>query len=181
MLTLTENESPVAGSVLPMLVRDIRRVLDETRMEDLPHAVGCCLREHASVDGLLSRRQQAGSDESYTRHVLYAHPRGLCTVAALVWRPGQVTPVHGHYTWCSYMVLEGSMLEEHFAWDREKKGVTKTGQIVRRAGAAVASHAGLEQIHRLRNAADETAISIHVYGVDAERIATHVNRIVQRA
>ncbi|CPM31457.1 Predicted metal-dependent enzyme of the double-stranded beta helix superfamily [Bordetella pertussis] len=45
----------------------------------------------------------------------------------------------------------------------------------------VASLAGLDAIHRLRNVGAGTAISLHVYGVEGDRVATHVNRIARAA
>jgi len=50
---------------------------------------------------------------------------------------------------------------------------------VRTAGYGCFAQAGLDQIHRLGNAGVAPAISIHVYGVAWERIATDVNRMVQ--
>jgi len=49
---------------------------------------------------------------------------------------------------------------------------------IRPPGYGCFAHAGLDQIHRLGNSGAETAISIHVYGVDAARVRTHVNRVV---
>ncbi|CFN60358.1 Predicted metal-dependent enzyme of the double-stranded beta helix superfamily [Bordetella pertussis] len=45
----------------------------------------------------------------------------------------------------------------------------------------MASLAGLDAIHRLRNVGAGTAISLHVYGVEGDRVATHVNRIARAA
>ena len=38
--------------------------------------------------------------------------------------------------------------------------------------------AGVETIHRLGNRTRRPAISVHAYGVDAPRVATHVNRML---
>jgi len=169
--------SSTAGPVLQTLVQGIDHALDCALPEDVPGAVCDALRQYASLCELLDATQQQGRDEGYTRHVLYAHPMGLYTMVALIWRPGQITPIHGHYTWCSYIVLKGLMREEHFQWQRDRMGAVKTGQVVRKPGDALASHAGLENIHRLCNAGDEVAISIHVYGVNAQWVSSHVNRI----
>lgn len=159
------------------LVAAINRAIETAPAERLPLAVRDALRDHLPMAGLLSAEQRKGQAERYTRHILYAHPQGLFTVMALVWRPGQSTPVHGHFTWCSYFILEGDMQEDHFAWNPATECATLHGYVDRPRGDAVASHAGMDQIHRLRNASDDVAISIHVYGVDGPRIATHVNRI----
>jgi len=181
---LTSTTAPTAQSTrsaLGDLVAAIARAIDTTTAEQLPLAVCDALRDHLPAAGLLSAEQRKGQAERYTRHILYAHPQGLFTVMALVWRPGQYTPVHGHFTWCSYFIMEGDMHEEHFAWNPATQCATLHGYVDRPQGDAAASHAGMDQIHRLRNASDETAISIHVYGVDGLRVATHVNRIAELA
>lgn len=176
-----ENAQNTVSPALSKLVKEIQLALDQAQPEYLPQAVCDVLREHASVVGLLNTQQQTGNAERYIRHVLYSHPMGLYTIVALVWCPGQITPVHGHYTWCSYIVLKGSMQEECFVWDQQKKCAVRREQAIKGPGDAQASHAGLESVHRLRNVGNDVSISIHVYGVDAQRVSTHVNRIVMSA
>jgi hypothetical protein len=38
--------------------------------------------------------------------------------------------------------------------------------------------AGGRSVHRIGNAGGETAVSLHVYGVGAARVATGVNRVL---
>ena len=52
---------------------------------------------------------------------------------------------------------------------------------LREPGYSCFAAAGLDQIHRVGNSGSRPAISIHVYGVERERIATHVNRLVDVA
>jgi len=179
MATFAQTDAP--RPVLAPLIEAIDTALQHTAPERLPEAVCQALRDHATLHGLLDDTQLAGNPDRYARHVLYAHPAGLFTVVALVWRPGQITPVHGHYTWCSYIILQGAMMEEHFVWNPRAKHAVLTGQVARGEGDAVGSHAGLDTIHRLRNASEDLAVSIHVYGVDAPRVSTHVNRIAALA
>jgi len=171
--------------ILAPLVAAIESALADTLPEQLPAAVSQALNQYARLDGLLESlldaTQLAGNAERYARHLLYAHPSGLFTVVALVWRPGQSTPVHGHYTWCAYLILQGNMSEEHYTWDRNSRCAVLYEQVARDQGDTVGSHAGLEDIHRLRNASEAVAVSIHVYGVDAQRVATHVNRLADIA
>ncbi|CFN76514.1 Predicted metal-dependent enzyme of the double-stranded beta helix superfamily [Bordetella pertussis] len=100
---------------------------------------------------------------------------------ALAWQPGQCTPVHGHFTWCAYAVLRGAMQEEQYDWDAAGQCALATRVVARAPGDCVASLAGLDAIHRLRNVGAGTAISLHVYGVEGDRVATHVNRIARAA
>jgi 3-mercaptopropionate dioxygenase len=39
------------------------------------------------------------SPDRYVRHLLHAAEDH--TILALVWRPGQMSPVHGHHSWCA--------------------------------------------------------------------------------
>lgn len=116
--------------------------------------------------------------QSYTRHMLHADPGGMFTVVALRWDPSQGSPIHAHYTWCAYKVLSGAMTESHFEWDRTANHAYLFNRVVREAGQSVSAHGGMECIHRLSNDTEHTAVSIHVYGIDAARISTHVNRMV---
>ncbi|HYG41648.1 MAG TPA: cysteine dioxygenase family protein [Bordetella sp.] len=182
MLTSTRVETRLNQTpALFRWVEAIQQAVDHAPRHSLPQAVAGILRAEVALAGLLHPEQQQGRAEHYTRHVLYADPQGLFTVVALVWRTGQLSPIHGHHTWCSYKVLAGEIEEEHFAWDRHAGCARYQGKVSKLAGDTAASHAGLDQIHRLRNAGAATAISVHVYGVEGARVATHVNRVVAAA
>lgn len=118
------------------------------------------------------------SAQTYTRHLLYADPAGMFTVVALRWDPTQGSPVHAHYTWCAYRVLRGVLSESHFEYDRSIERAYLFNRVKRAAGQSVCGHGGMDFIHRLHNESDQTAVSIHVYGMDAARISSHVNRIM---
>jgi predicted metal-dependent enzyme (double-stranded beta helix superfamily) len=133
--------------------------------------------------GLLSRAQRESSPNGYTRHLLFADPLGRYAVAALVWQPGQMSPVHGHHTWCAYTVIEGALTETLFSWDTGTNHAIETRRHERVCGAVSVVGAGRGAIHRLGNAstATRTAVSIHVYGVTGAQISTHVNDLVRAA
>ncbi|CFW87142.1 cysteine dioxygenase family protein [Bordetella pertussis] len=160
------NATSVAGAAQPQrlhgLAADIDRAVAAASTAQTPAAV-------------------AGNAEHYARHLLYAHPLGRFSIVALAWQPGQCTPVHGHFTWCAYAVLRGAMQEEQYDWDAAGQCALATRVVARAPGDCVASLAGLDAIHRLRNVGAGTAISLHVYGVEGDRVATHVNRIARAA
>ena len=97
-------------------------------------------------------------------------------MVGLVWRPGQVTPVHDHVTWCVTGVLQGAEYEELFA-------VRAGGMALEQVGAAengpgeVTGFAPPGDIHRVRNRGTGTAVSVHVYGADISRLGTSVRRV----
>ncbi|MGO4304798.1 cysteine dioxygenase [Cupriavidus sp. RAF12] len=119
-----------------------------------------------------------GSPETYTRHLVHADPYERFSVMLLIWRPGQFSPVHGHRTWCAYRVLRGTLSERHYRWNPESRTATQVNAVTREAGATFSVPAGLQHIHALGNASDEVAISLHIYGVEQDRIATGVNLLV---
>jgi len=137
----------------------------------------------AAEPGLLSNAQRESSADGYRRHLLLEDPLGRYAVAALVWRPGQMSPVHGHHTWCAYTVIEGTLSETLFSFDADTHRVVEIRQHKRVCGAVSVVGAGRAAIHRLGNAsaARKTAVSIHVYGVTGAQISTHVNDLVQAA
>lgn len=137
------------------------------------------LREAVRAPDLLCAAHRAGSDAGYTRHVVHADPQDRFTVLALVWRPGQFSPVHWHHSWCAYAVVSGVLHEAGYDWDESGSRAKASMQRARREGDASFALAGPGRIHRLGNGGAGEAISLHVYGVAAGRIATGVNRIVE--
>ncbi len=121
---------------------------------------------------------RGGRAESYSRHIAYADPHGAFTMAYLIWRPGQFSPVHGHNTWCTYQVLQGELTETHYRWDQESAIAQACGTVIRRPGDIVTATQGLRQIHRLGNAGPDIAVSLHIYGVARDDLCTGVNHLV---
>lgn len=138
------------------------------------------LSREAGVLSDLSDAQREGGPDCYRRHLLVADPLGRYAVAALVWQAGQASPVHGHHTWCAYTVLEGTLSETLFAWDAGANRAVQTRCHERATGAVSFVGAGRGAIHQLGNAsaAGCTAVSLHVYGVPAAHMSTHVNDLV---
>jgi predicted metal-dependent enzyme (double-stranded beta helix superfamily) len=148
---------------------------------DMPARIMAALRRAVADPGLLAPEHRVQKPDCYARHVISSDPAGLFTVMALVWGPGQFSPVHGHHTWCAYAVCDRGLMETIFDYDTGSRTARPVRTAERPRGYACFSPPGLDQIHRLGNAGSEPAISIHVYGVDRDRICTHVNRLVDVA
>jgi predicted metal-dependent enzyme (double-stranded beta helix superfamily) len=137
--------------------------------------------QRAIADPRVLRPDQRASDpQNYCRHLLAADPLNRYAVAALVWEPEQASPVHGHRTWCGYAVIEGALEETLYRWDALGHRAIETRRHPRSSGAVSYVDAGRGAIHRLGNPADAAAraVSLHVYGVAGEQIATHVNDLL---
>jgi predicted metal-dependent enzyme (double-stranded beta helix superfamily) len=130
---------------------------------------------------LLSPKQRQPKAGCYARHVLYSDPEGRFTVLAIVWDAGQFSPAHAHDTWCGYAVFDNALEETAFRYNAEASRAEVLRTQLRKPGYSCFADAGLDQIHRVGNSGSRPAISIHVYGVERERIATHVNRLVDVA
>ncbi|MBB2999831.1 putative metal-dependent enzyme (double-stranded beta helix superfamily) [Paraburkholderia tropica] len=128
------------------------------------------------------RLPAAGTDiDTYRRHLIAADPRGRYTVAALVWQLGHASPVHAHHTWCGYAVLDGTLTETLYDWN-ESRGVAEIRRAQQRTtGAITFGGPGRKNVHRLANDSAAQTVSLHVYGVAAARIATHVNDVLSFA
>jgi predicted metal-dependent enzyme (double-stranded beta helix superfamily) len=133
------------------------------------------LERHLPSPDVLTEEQRAGKTEGYRSHVLHAEPDGTFSVQALVWRPGQTTPIHDHLTWCVFGVIQGIEYEELFVLDEANECLVESGSSVNRTGD-VSGFAPPGDIHRVRNAGSRTAISIHVYGTDVSRVGSSVRR-----
>jgi predicted metal-dependent enzyme (double-stranded beta helix superfamily) len=133
------------------------------------------LRRHLPTADVLTPEQRVGDPARYRSHLLHAEPDGSFSIVALVWRPGQVTPIHDHVTWCVFGVVQGTEYEETFVLDERRQCLVEAGTNANEAGD-VSGFAPPGDTHRVRNIGAETAISIHVYGTDVSRIGSSVRR-----
>jgi predicted metal-dependent enzyme (double-stranded beta helix superfamily) len=128
------------------------------------------LRRHLPTPDLLTEEQRVGSPDGYRSHTLHVEPDGSFSIIALVWRPGQLTRIHDHTTWCVFGVIQGVEHEELFDAD-----LNPLGESDNHVGA-VSGFAPPGDIHRVHNTGDTTAISIHVYGTDVTSAGSSVRR-----
>jgi predicted metal-dependent enzyme (double-stranded beta helix superfamily) len=126
-----------------------------------------------SVD-LLTAAERAGSPDGYTRHTLHTEP--TFSLSAVVWRPGQVTEIHDHLVWCTFMVLQGAETETLYDLDGDR--LVEIGKRLRPTGS-VSGVAPPDDIHRVCNTGDTVAVTLHVYGADLS-IGTSVRRTYEQ-
>lgn len=151
---------------------------DPSRCAAFARGVRAALAEALADPALVTAAQREGSDETYRRHLIAADPLGHYAVAALVWQPGHASPIHAHHTWCGYAVLEGTLTETLYTWDEARQGAEFVRAHPRAAGAISFGGRGRANIHRLSNGSTGTCVSLHVYGVSEQQMATHVNDVV---
>ena len=170
LLGMTATQT-LPSSRLADLVAGIRTAVERhADWDETAQLVTEQLRLHLPTPDVLTPEQRLGSPDDYTAHNLHIEPDGSFSIVALVWRPGQITRIHDHVTWCVFGVIQGVEHEELFDAD-----LNVIGESDNHVGD-VSGFAPPGDIHRVRNTAEETAISIHVYGTDVTRIGSSARR-----
>jgi predicted metal-dependent enzyme (double-stranded beta helix superfamily) len=177
------DQQPLARlcDALDAAFRQCAGAIDPPQRAAFALGVRTALAEAAADPTLLTPAQREGLADSYRRHLLAADPHGRYAIAALVWMPGQASPVHAHRTWCGYAVLDGTLSETVYDWNEAQQLAIETRSHPRASGAVSFVRAGRSGIHQLGNASDAPAVSLHIYGVEGTQIATHVNDLLKVA
>ena len=141
---------------------------------DLLRDGGNLLRQLVAQDDWLPAQFATPDPSFYQQYLLYADPLDSFSMVSFVWGPGQKTPVHDHLTWGLIGMLRGRELDTPFYRQPDgslQPGAPKTllpGQV---AHVSPATH----DVHQVANYyADQTSVSIHVYGGNIGRISRHV-------
>jgi predicted metal-dependent enzyme (double-stranded beta helix superfamily) len=95
-------------SQLALMLADIDRAVHATARPS-PARVAAVLAAHLSDPDLLRGVMCPCDPARYTRHLL-GEGDGYC-VLAIVWRPGQMSPVHAHKAWCALGVHRGWLVD----------------------------------------------------------------------
>ncbi len=168
--------SPVRTRCPASLVRAIRAATRRrANWQETAQLVAGELCTHLPAADILTAAERDGDAAGYRCHVLHVEPDGSFSVTAMVWRPGQITPIHDHVTWCVFGVVQGIEYEELYALDARRNCLAEVGRNQNRPGE-VSGFAPPGDIHRVRNVGDEVAISLHVYGADITRLGSSVRR-----
>ena len=166
MRTAAETRTELDG-----LVAGVRSaVAAHASWSDTAELVAEQLRHNLPSPDVLTGEERLGSADGYRSHTLYVAPDGAFSIIALVWRPGQITRIHDHVTWCVFGVIQG--VEHEDLYD---ENLNLVGQSDNHVGE-VSGFAPPGDIHRVHNTGDTTAISIHIYGTDVTRIGSSVRR-----
>lgn len=145
---------------------------------DDPHAIADHLSTLLGEDGWLSARDQRPGTDSYRQHLLHVSPTRRLSVVALVWQPGQRTPIHDHVAWCIVGVYRGIEREIRYRLgeDGGEQWLVPTGSVEAYPGHVEALVAPGEDIHCVTAGGNQRTISLHVYGADIERRGTSIYR-----
>jgi predicted metal-dependent enzyme (double-stranded beta helix superfamily) len=107
----------------------------------------------------------------YTRNLVFNAPDASLSLYAIVWLPGQWTPVHDHGSWGVVGVVEGVLEERSYVRLSPDRGadtdidLARGGVILLRAGAVTSFVPNPDHIHVTGVPADRPrAVSLHLYG-----------------
>jgi 3-mercaptopropionate dioxygenase len=162
----------MTSPALASFVRDAERLIDD------PYAIAERLKPLLAADGWLAPEHQLGDPDTYRQHLLHVSASRRLSVVALVWMPGQRTPIHDHVSWCVVGVYRGVETETHYRLiDRDgQRCIMPVGTVEAAAGHVEALVPPRENIHSVAAVGEEKTISIHVYGADIERLGSSIHR-----
>lgn len=169
------------GNLVSAVRAMTRRPEDCTKPGDwteIAEGVAGQLRLHLPGPDILTGEQRYGDPLHYQCHLLHAEPDGSFSILALVWRPGQATPIHDHVSWCVTGVIQGCEHEERFELG-EDGWLVQTDSADSYQGD-VTGLAPPGDIHLVRNTGIDTAISVHIYGTDVSRLGSSIRRVYNR-
>ena len=160
----------------PALEAFIARAAERSRLQ--PDPADCVL---ALAPLMLDLIDQAGtflepqhyrcSAASYTRNLIFDAPDANLSLYAIVWLPGQWTPVHDHGSWGVVGVVEGVLEERSYVRLSPDRGadtdidLARGGAVLLRHGAVTSFVPNPDHIHVTGVSSERPrAVSLHLYG-----------------
>lgn len=171
-------KSFLQSSPLTRLVWDIEDIFAEVQGPAATASrIAAALQGYLGDPDLLTPEQCAPDPSGYRQNILHVDAEERFSIVALIWAPGQATAIHDHLSWCVFGVHQG---EEHEVQYREV--MTRDGLRLIPTAECVNPEGMVEalippgDIHRVLNAGDRTAISLHIYGVNVARVGSSIRR-----
>ena len=126
------------------------------------------------VDGAASFMQPQhyrSCETGYSRNLIFDAPDDSLSLYALVWLPGQWTPVHDHGSWGVVGIVEGVLEERSYVRLSPDRGadtdidLARGGTVLLRQGAVTSFVPKPDHIHVTGVPSDRgRAVSLHLYG-----------------
>jgi 3-mercaptopropionate dioxygenase len=148
---------------------EIKRVPDAA---DRVVAIAPLMAELAAMAApRLGPEHRRGDPAHYARNAIHIDPSGDLSLFALVWLPGQWTPVHDHGSWGVVGIVEG-VLEERTLMSAHGDITADEGIVLRRGGMVLLNSGSVssfvpnpDHIHMTGVSQDRApCISLHLYG-----------------
>lgn len=124
-----------------------------------------------AAGSFLSPQHYRSSDAGYTRNLIHEAPDRSLSLYAIVWQPGQWTPVHDHGSWGVVGVVEGVLEERSYVRLSPDRGaddgidLVRGGTVLLCRGAVTSFVPNPDHIHVTGVPAERPrAVSLHLYG-----------------
>lgn len=163
---LAQGEFPGADELVALLDRAVAHENPEAITAAIKREL-CSLISSGRLqlpDSVLETRE-----EHYARRLVYRSPEHGYSVVAMTWGPGQGTPLHDHCgLWCVEGVCHGRIDVDQFDLVEERDGRCRFRPAesveagVGTAGCLIPPY----EYHLIRNAGEETAVTLHIYEGD---------------
>ena len=125
----------------------------------------------AQADDFLYPQHYRSGAQGYTRNLIYDAPDASLSLYALVWLPGQWTPVHDHSSWGVVGVVQGVLEERSYVRLSADRGADEDIELVRGGvillgrGAVTSFVPNPDHIHVTGVPPERPlAVSLHLYG-----------------
>jgi predicted metal-dependent enzyme (double-stranded beta helix superfamily) len=160
---------PGSTELLAELAHTMHAALERCQPHALSAAAKASLRGYLCEPELLAPEHKQGDSKQYRRHLLYAAGDRSFSILAIVWYPGQATPVHGHTAWGAAGVLEGTPYCESFKLyetSPQVMGLQSTLKYRLEPKDVATVEPGIDDAHRIGNDGISRCITVHIYGRD---------------
>ncbi len=134
------------------------------------------LIEHAGE--FLEPRHRRSDAGGYTRNLIFDAPDASLSLYAIVWQPGQWTPLHDHGSWGVVGVVDGVLEEREYVRLSADRGadegivLARGGTLLLNRGAVTSFVPNPDHIHVTGVPESRApALSLHLYG----RMMSHFN------
>jgi predicted metal-dependent enzyme (double-stranded beta helix superfamily) len=124
-----------------------------------------------SANQFLEPKHYRSDPEHYARNLVFEAPDASLSLYALVWSPGQWTPIHDHGSWGVVGVLEGVLEERSYVRLSPDRGADEGIELVRGGvillgrGAVTSFVPNPDHIHVTGVPVERPrAVSLHLYG-----------------
>ena len=167
----------VRDVVMSSLLSDfITQCVDVTRAHESPAdcveaLAPSMLHLLSQTDSFLTDAHRKSDPAGYARNLIHATDDESLSLYALVWNPGQWTPVHDHGSWGVVGVVEGVLEERNYArvddhhTRNDRIELVRSGVILLSPGAVTTFVPNPDHIHLTGvDAAREPVVSLHLYG-----------------
>ena len=155
---------------LPAFIDDVKVVVGSTNDEyEITGRISELMSDLLASGYRLPSEFIRPSSDRHVNYPLYIAPDQSWSIASVVWKVGQRTPVHGHETWGVVGVYSGA--ERELRYDKPTAGepvrpLKSVGEYVWERGQVTVCCTTDDDVHAVEAVGEEPTIGIHVYGAN---------------